>query len=58
MGNAREIEITPEMIEAATEAIRPYFDAFDSWLAPVLAKMAVEAAWQQGRGGHSFSAPS
>ncbi len=30
MGEAREIEITPRLVEAATEAIRPYFDVHDA----------------------------
>jgi hypothetical protein len=31
--------------EAATEAMRPHFNVFDSWLAPVLAELAVKAAF-------------
>jgi hypothetical protein len=44
MGKQDEIEITPEMIEAASAAILDLIDAFEAERAPVLAKAALEAA--------------
>lgn len=40
---AGEIEITAEMIDVASEAIRPFFDVYDSWLVPVLVEKVAAA---------------